>query len=163
MPKYRVCQNCSIIDASQKLHKAGELVEGSEFSPAGLKDALANGFLLKKDVPMEPDYVPGVPDHEPLSANDDDPSGIRTSVKINSPAKVPSNEPRSDVSQWTLDPVTLQGKSLDDLNVMIAERMPDADRDAFLDNNGASSTKEAIALLSKDYATSGKAAKGASA
>lgn len=164
MPQFVVAQGGSVIDKHNNLHGPGSRVDGDLFTPKGLQDAINNRFLVPRmPEAAEPDALPpGVSEPQALQTGEVDADAIQTSTQPAvvptskaAPVAAPSEEPKSDPSGWTLDPALLAGKSVDELNAMIAERLTDAEREPFLANPFASA-EEAIEMLSSDFTNSAR-------
>ena len=71
--------------------------------------------------------------------------GVRSS---DSPERPTAPRVEAPISPWMFDPQGLEGKSLEDLNAMIGERLDDNERRQF---SGYASIPEAVAHLSQDF------------
>lgn len=126
-----------------------------------IESHLRGGYLVAFNAEMDPDEVrlstaPGVTVDEKLRVKPDqaietfDRDGgavVRTGPKDTT---IKVSEPPAPVadsaagSKWVLNPATLEGKSLDELNVMVAERDKSIDPLTSIEN--------AVSLLSQDFA-----------
>ena len=146
-----------------------KLREECGMTDAKVEEHLRSGFLLAPSQPSDPfATAPGVtvneqsairPDQMIRTGEGNKQRGVRTAAgsldlgnnavtvdnAMSDPnaAKQPS-QPVSTEGRWTLNPSALEGKSLDELNVMVAER--DSSIEPF------ETSEEAIAHLSQDYA-----------
>jgi hypothetical protein len=135
MRKYRVCAGGCFINGNQRL-SAGAIFDGDPIS-VGILDALKNGYIEQATGPAKAqesliERVPGR-DTRPALRNTKNPDGTQETVmtahaggitqSISKPAQPPASivQPRS---KWDVDPATLEGKTIEQLNVMVAERDP---------------------------------------
>lgn len=154
MRKYRVSPGGCFINGNQRL-SAGSVFDGDSLS-VGILDALKNGYIEQATGPAKPpqaavEKVPGR-DTRPGLPNRKNADGTQETVmtahaggisqQISKPAQAPASivQPRSP---WMLDPATLEGKTIEQLNVMVAERDPSIQ--AF------PTAPEAVAFLSQDF------------
>jgi hypothetical protein len=171
MPSYRVRQGCAVIGGDGVLYKGGSGLP--ETWPSRVyKDLLNEPVSMieqataeTKDVTVIPPNAPTNPalpgkkssDREgaitpkeavsgvaqpslPTTIIDNGPdAAVVTSTKITPP----QGDPNTPISKWNLDPVLLETKSLDELNVMAIEI--DAEIKPFGDK------MEAVAFMSADY------------
>lgn len=170
--QFIVARGCSIVLGSGKVLRAGHIitegkpvvVDGKQHEPMPKRKIvrhILSGYLkpisaMKDEGPISPDQftenAPGKTTPQPLpgpgktglpiekALKTSTPGGIETASlgKIASPETV-----KTVTSKWTLDPELLKGKTIDELNVMVAER------DATL--SGFATAEEAVAWLSQDH------------
>ena len=79
---------------------------------------------------------------DPLAMSTDNPSGVNTSTSSTEPEKTA----QAPVSVWTFDPANLEGKDLDTLKTMAAERDESA-----IDDIDAMDLKSLIHFMTKDF------------
>lgn len=161
MAKYKVAPGqCILLDVKQTISNevrkqdinrlmAGEMIPDGLLTPREIKNKLADGCIVAvggEAVEQGPlgGTVPGEVDmsekETPVVVDDSQPTKVAT-------LKKPQPEVKQDATPWTLDPSTLEGKDLDELLVMIAERDEDFEVEAI------ESVSEAIEFLSQDFET----------
>lgn len=152
--QFKVSRGCSIVGLDGKLYREGEIlppgyaprkkiddhVRSRHVTPIGSQDQIR--------IEQAP-TAPGVEPPKPTSSGEHA-TGVTTSeggvqkLHLDPPATATTGTvAQSDPSPWTIDPSTLEGKDVDELNVMILERDPEQET--------METVEEAVAFLSQDY------------
>lgn len=149
---YMVVTGKSVITRQQEHLLGGAVVPEEAFTEEGIANLVRAGFLRKATDPdPEPDthpmlrpdsnlklgpsrewVEPKVGDSPPPPINYDEPPVTETKPQVDTP--------------WSLDPRMLEGKTIEQLNVMILERDPHA----FGDEGPYETVEEAVAHLTRD-------------
>lgn len=161
---YRVKAGCSVMlparNGIAELLTAGAVVPDGALTKKQIEEHVNSGFLeptvtrqsFENDTLVE--NAPGMVPPTPIKTEDEVESyddrairvsgrPIKTEMRPAKSLKVSANAPVSKSSPWILNPAGLEGKSLEELNVMVLERSKTI---------AAFETKEeAIAQLSQDF------------
>jgi hypothetical protein len=169
--RFRVARGNSIAlgrGANNKLLKPGEYLP-DDYPLNKARNLQRQGKVVAENLTMHPEYIPNTPVADPpgtsvkplrtagrndmLDASKSDPfAAPRESIHVQTPSGIQtSSGPAEKAPQpvthkqtlWHLDPAGLEGKTLDQLNVMILER------DETVEPFGT--TEEAIAFLSQHF------------
>lgn len=170
--QFVVARGCNILLSSGKQLRAGFIVtegkkivvDGREHPPMDAKKIerhLRSGYLkhhsvLREEGPITPEQftenppgkvkapaLPGPGKEDGISENKALTTAVSNGISTSVKDKEPSTEQTAQVtSKWVLDPALLEGKTIDELNVMIVERDPKVEPFA--------TAEEAVAWLSQD-------------
>lgn len=167
---YKVSKKGAIMSAgpTNTVLRGGTVITPAVAQQHGLTEKiiqhhLQSGYLVAFNAEMDPEEVllstaPGVSVNESLRVKPDqaietvDKEGgavVRSGPRDTTPVRIAGTPPAPVAdsaagSKWVLDPATLEGKSLDELNVMVAERDNSIDPLTSIEN--------AVSLLSQDFA-----------
>lgn len=166
---FRVKHGGSVYDNKGRLHVGGSLITNEHCTSQQLEEHLKSGYIEPAESYAAPEAakiveeIPGRDQMPPLKEGESvvtraSAAGVE-SFKVESsddePAKVAAATPQPSAgvviqqeSIWNLDPATLKGKDVNQLNAMVKERS--------LDVTPFETAEEAAAYLSKDYKPAAK-------